>query len=302
LTDGEDSVLVIFWVALYFVLVLAALAWWFVPGVREFTERGTAAAMSRARRAAGIFQRSGEPDRSAERGGSFAEMRGGLVAAAGTLREHRLWLLTGLTLIVLVPAIALLVRHFWRFDGFDHRQGRAENPQVAALLRGEQLVPPAPLPPELFLTREVERARPMTADANRQWELLDADFRQRLLAVFKRMREQHGLEMVLIEGYRSPQRQAQLAGFGRAVTLAGPEESWHQFGLAADCAFLFDGKIVISETDPRAAAGYALYGEMAKLFGLQWGGAWRSIKDLGHVELRVQGVMQKSGQPSPPGT
>src|SRR5690606_37124766 len=119
------------------------------------------------------------------------------------------------------------------------------NSQIAALLQGEQLVPPPPLPPEMFSTLEVERVRPMIRHASREWALLDEVFRQRLLVVFRVMKEQHGYDMVLLEGYRSPERQAQLAAMGGQVTQAGAFRSYHQYGLAADCAFLKNGRIVI---------------------------------------------------------
>ncbi len=32
--------------------------------------------------------------------------------------------------------------------------------------------------------------------------------------------------------------------------------------------------------------GYGHYGEVAKSLGLVWGGDWRNLRDLGHVELR----------------
>ncbi|TDM08527.1 MAG: hypothetical protein C4K60_03555 [Ideonella sp. MAG2] len=79
---------------------------------------------------------------------------------------------------------------------------------------------------------------------------------------------------------------------GGHVTRAGGGQSYHQYGLAADCAFLRNGKVVISEADPWAAKGYELYGQMAQSVGMVWGGSWRSIKDLGHVELRRPGVIK----------
>ena len=63
-------------------------------------------------------------------------------------------------------------------------------------------------------------------------------------------------------------------------------QSYHQYGLAADSAFYRNGKLVISEKDPWAMRGYQLYGKTAQEVGLVWGGSWKSIKDLGHVELR----------------
>jgi peptidoglycan L-alanyl-D-glutamate endopeptidase CwlK len=110
--------------------------------------------------------------------------------------------------------------------------------------------------------------------------------------VFKIMKEKHGYEMVLIEGYRSPERQNMLAGFGSSVTNAAAFQSYHQYGLAGDCAFLRNGKLVISEKDPWAMEGYRLYGEVAGSVGLTWGGNWK-LMDFGHTEYRMPGVMKR---------
>ncbi len=184
----------------------------------------------------------------------------------------------------------------WWFGGLvlfsfsDEDQGLIVDRQIALLLEGEQLVPPAPLPPEAFTTREVEMVRPDAVYASRDWLRLNEEFRQRLLVAFKLMKERHGYEMALIEGYRSPERQAQLAAQGSHVTHAGANMSYHQYGLAADSAFLRDGRIVISERDPWAMRGYELYGEIAEQLGLTWGGRWKLL-DYGHVELRRAGVL-----------
>jgi peptidoglycan L-alanyl-D-glutamate endopeptidase CwlK len=168
--------------------------------------------------------------------------------------------------------------------------------QIAALLKGEQLVPPTALPPLAFSTQEVELVRPMLASASRNWGLLHPDFSQRLLLIFKVMKEQHGYDMAILEGYRSPARQDLLASMGGQVTNARAFQSWHQYGLAADCAFLRDGKLVISEKDPWAMRGYQLYGEVAESLGMTWGGRWKMM-DFGHTELRLRGVMQRNDAP-----
>ena len=223
-------------------------------------------------------------------------------AGRNWVSQRRPWLLAGAALLVAGPliAVAFALRGFLSLDGYDHRLSRSVNDQVAMLLRGEQLVPPAALPPELFITPEIERAIPMIRIASRQWDLLDGDFRQRMLVVFKLMKEQHGIDMVLLEGYRSPERQAQLAALGGHVTRAGAYESYHQYGLAADCAFLRDGRIVIAEQDPWVAAAYAHYGEVARSVGLTWGGGWQSIRDFGHAELRREGVLPKRAEAQGP--
>lgn len=170
----------------------------------------------------------------------------------------------------------------------------APDPVIAELLRGERLVAPAPMPPELFSTREVDRDRQQIAFASREWNLLDADFRQRLLAVYHLM-AQRGYQMTLLEGYRSPERQAALAALGKHVTHAGAYQSYHQYGLAADSAFYKDGKLLISEKDPWAMEGYRLYGQYAESVGLVWGGKWQML-DFGHVELRRRESVDKSRQ------
>ncbi len=189
-------------------------------------------------------------------------------------------------MLAALPMLAAALRWWHPFDGYDHTVSHHVNNQVASLLAGEQLVPPQPLPPALFATPDVESARPLAATASREWALLEPEFRQRLLMVMQIMRDRHGIDMVLLEGFRSEARQAQLAAVQPPITLAAAGASWHQMGLAADCAFVFDGRIVISEKDPRAARAYALYGDVAQSLGLMWGGTWRNLVDLGHVELR----------------
>lgn len=127
-------------------------------------------------------------------------------------------------------------------------------------------------------------------NADRNWKKMNSEFVQRLLTVYKVMSDQYGYDMVLLEGYRSPGRQASLLKKGTHVTNAGSYKSYHQFGLAADSAFIRNGKIVISEKDPWAMRGYELYGKVAKSAGLVWGGDWRMM-DFGHVELRKKGVL-----------
>jgi peptidoglycan L-alanyl-D-glutamate endopeptidase CwlK len=124
---------------------------------------------------------------------------------------------------------------------------------------------------------------------DRKWDKINPRYKQRLLMVFKIMKEQHGYELVLLEGYRSPSRQNMLAG-NPNTTKAKGYQSYHQFGLAADVAFKRNGKVVITERDPWAMRGYELYGQVAESVGLTWGGRWKSIKDYGHTEYRMLGL------------
>lgn len=141
-----------------------------------------------------------------------------------------------------------------------------------------------------MLTSHIHHGHINIKNADRNWKKMNSEFVQRLLTVYKVMSDQYGYDMVLLEGYRSPQRQARLLKKGSHVTQAGSYKSYHQFGLAADSAFIRNGKIVISEKDPWAMQGYKLYGKVAKSAGLVWGGDWRMM-DLGHVELRKKGVL-----------
>ncbi|MGC4076220.1 MAG: M15 family metallopeptidase [Rubrivivax sp.] len=145
---------------------------------------------------------------------------------------------------------------------------------------------PRAVPTPTVWTREPAPAPAAGADIDRDWARLQPQFRHRLLTLLDLARERHGYEVVLLEGYRSPARQAQLAALGPTTTQAAPERSRHQSGLAADLAFVRDGRLQLSERDPWTLQAYRHLGEIATTLGLQWGGDWASLRDLGHVEWR----------------
>ena len=275
-------------VFLFFALGSMALALLFLPGAREWAQLRLQRGLSAGSSATGA---------AATAGGRGLRTAGGRAAEAATttqrwLSQQGAWIAGTLALMAAVPLAAWLLRSWVPLEGYDHTAAPAIDQRVLAALAGEQLVAPLPLPPEMFSTPDLERARPLIRFASREWALLDEAFRQRLLLVFKRMHDLHGYELVLLEGYRSPQRQAQLAALGTQVTQAGAWESFHQYGLAADVAFRQGQRIVVSERDPWAMRGYELYGEVARSVGLTWGGGWRSLRDYGHVELRHRGVLR----------
>lgn len=221
----------------------------------------------------------------------LAPQRHGSVVKLGRLVRQR-WMVAVVGGCLFAPPllVALLSGPRPALPGYDQGE-MVPDAQVAALLRGERLVAPPALPPLVFTSAEVTQVRPMLAEASRNWGMMHPEFQRRLLAAFQIMRERHGYEMALLEGYRSPERQDRLAAMGKGVTSARAFQSYHQFGLAADCAFLRDGKLVISEQDPWAMRGYRLYGEVAESLGLTWGGRWKMM-DFGHAELRLRGVTQ----------
>ncbi|WP_414639451.1 M15 family metallopeptidase [Achromobacter sp.] len=274
---------------LYFLLAIGVSALFVFPSLREAMARGMRALAQGIRQ--GVTRGAGHAGGAVD--GSAQALRAGFGKAGGAFSAYRWHIAAGLLVVLLPSLFAFVMRHNHTFVYEDRTAG--PDPRIQALLTGERLVPPPPLPPEAFTTREVELVRPNLGGASRDWNLLDADYRQRLLAAYRVMREEHGYEMVLIEGYRSPDRQAELAKMGSHVTNAGAYQSYHQFGLAADSAFLRDGKVVVSEKDPWAMRGYELFGETAERVGLTWGGRWKMM-DFGHTELRRPGVMRRNGE------
>ncbi|MEC5164088.1 MULTISPECIES: M15 family metallopeptidase [unclassified Janthinobacterium] len=274
-------------VVLYF--LLACLVSWLAlfPAGRDMAMALVAKMEARLSRRVGHMAQRGNQGVAALRQSSAASAQGAL----GFFRRHYLACLAGAAVVCLPPLVALMVSGKNMLGGYDVSV-REMNGQVADLLQGEQLVPPTAPPPLVFVTQEVAQLRPLLASASRNWTLLNPDYAQRLLLVFKIMKEQHGYDMAILEGYRSPERQNMLAAMGSNVTNAAAFQSWHQYGLAADCAFLRDGKLVISEKDPWAMRGYRLYGEVAASVGMTWGGNWKMM-DFGHTELRLPGVMKR---------
>jgi len=274
-------------VTVYFI-VACAVSWMILfPAGREFVLNALAGIGTRLGRRAGALAQQRLRDAGTVR-------TNGLAAAGrltGFLRDHWLACSAGGALVVLPPLAALLLAERPTLSAYESVD-RPVNTQVADLLQGEQLVPPPPLPPLVFATAEVAQERPMLVSASRDWAMMNAEYTQRLLTVFRIMKERYGYDMAILEGYRSPARQDALAAMGSSVTNARAWQSWHQYGLAADCAFLRNGKLVITEKDPWAMRGYQLYGEVAESVGLTWGGRWKMM-DLGHTELRLPGVRKR---------
>jgi len=273
-------------IALLYVCLASGLAWLVLfPSGRAWMSRGMHAMRGLAA-CAGAWGHAGTRAAGAMRDSVTLSLRERVVQG---VRRHQVLLAIGAPAVLIPSLLALALSNPAMLPVYEGSTALPDE-QVAALLAGEQLVPPVALPPSVFTTAEVELVRPMLVGASRNWGLLHPDFSGRLLLAFKIMKEQHGYEMALLEGYRSPARQDELAASGGHVTNARAFQSWHQYGLAADCAFLRDGKLVISEKDPWAMRGYQLYGQVAESLGLTWGGRWKMM-DFGHIELRMRGVM-----------
>jgi peptidoglycan LD-endopeptidase CwlK len=74
---------------------------------------------------------------------------------------------------------------------------------------------------------------------------------------------------------------------GKLATNAIPGLSWHQWGEAVDCCWLVNGRPVWDLTSVvNNINGYDIYGEEAKLLGLDCGLYWESFVDAPHVQFR----------------
>lgn len=117
----------------------------------------------------------------------------------------------------------------------------------------------------------------------------------RLLALEGTMRDR-GIHMVRWETLRTAERQAELKS--RGASRAGPGESPHEWGLAADYVLdvervpvrrrAWGSKMVLDAWDhesPRAVATWAAFGQAVRDVGLVWGGDWPNFVDRPHVEL-----------------
>jgi peptidoglycan L-alanyl-D-glutamate endopeptidase CwlK len=93
--------------------------------------------------------------------------------------------------------------------------------------------------------------------------------------------EQAGLRMKRFETYRGVKRQAFLyakgrTAEGRIVTMAQPNESPHNFGLAADYVFLTGGG------QPTWEGPWDKFTALVKKIGLISGGSWH---DFAHIQM-----------------
>ena len=110
---------------------------------------------------------------------------------------------------------------------------------------------------------------------------LDSKF-QKKLVLFEGKLAEHGIKVIMTWGYRSTADQNALYAKGRTapgsvVTNAKGGYSWHNFGFAADYAFVIDGKVTWN-------GPWDLFGKFAKECGLEWGGGWKTMKDRPHVQ------------------
>ncbi|WP_240315082.1 M15 family metallopeptidase [Chromobacterium haemolyticum] len=263
------------------VLLLSWLGWKFFLGQPRILEgnRSPKPVLTGAEALGALA--AGRPEKRNEKPAvSAAFLRASRRVPSVAARYWRVWLpVVSLLLVALAVAITLKLNRFHRSPEFEVSE-YAQGMRIKQTLLEEKLVPPPPLPPEAFVNVIAER--PSLGHADRDWSKLNPEFVQVVLRVMERMKAR-GFPMVLLEGYRSPERQDSLAGQATLVTKAKGGQSKHQYGLAVDLAPIREGKVVISERDPWAMQAYNALGEEATAAGLTWGGNW-SFKDFGHIE------------------
>ncbi|MFB5761017.1 M15 family metallopeptidase [Paenibacillus medicaginis] len=104
-----------------------------------------------------------------------------------------------------------------------------------------------------------------------------------------------GIPIVITQGLRTITEQNELYAQGRTkpgqvVTNAKGGYSFHNFGVAVDFALLLpDGRSVSWDTsrDGNAdrKADWMQVVEIGKALGFEWGGDWKSFKDMPHFEM-----------------
>lgn len=113
-------------------------------------------------------------------------------------------------------------------------------------------------------------------------------------------RESTGNDLLLTCTHRSVEEQQKLYAQGRTTTgqrvtnVDGITHlSNHNYtpARAVDVAVVVHGKVSWSPAD------YAPLGELAKRYGLVWGGSWRTFKDYPHLELPEGAVTEMTPAP-----
>lgn len=111
---------------------------------------------------------------------------------------------------------------------------------------------------------------------------LDPEFVQRLKH-FEAEMKNRGIPVRITSGFRTFEEQDALYAQGRTkrgpiVTNSRGGWSWHNYGLAADYAFVQGNGLVWN-------GPWRIFGAIARNNGLEWGGDWKGFKDRPHLQL-----------------
>lgn len=115
---------------------------------------------------------------------------------------------------------------------------------------------------------------PMIADL----KSLHPFFRDKIVELIKRC-EAQGIELAVVESFRTHAKQAEYFGMGRKYTRSKGGKSKHQYGLAVDVVPIVDSVAVWDNV-----ALWKKIGVAGEKLGLRWGGRWRAPYDPAHFE------------------
>lgn len=115
---------------------------------------------------------------------------------------------------------------------------------------------------------------PMITDLNS----LHPFFRDRVIELIDACKKK-GIELAVVETYRTPSKQHEYKTMGKKYTSSGAGKSKHQYGLAIDVVPIVDSAAVWDN-----ALLWRKIGLVGEKLGLRWGGRWRKPYDPGHFE------------------
>jgi hypothetical protein len=115
---------------------------------------------------------------------------------------------------------------------------------------------------------------PMIADLHS----LHPYFRDKISQLIRNCKKK-GIELAIVESYRTHAKQSEYFGMGRKYTRSAGGKSKHQYGLAVDVVPVIDSVAVWDNL-----ALWRKIGTEGEKLGLRWGGRWRSPFDPAHFE------------------
>lgn len=115
---------------------------------------------------------------------------------------------------------------------------------------------------------------PMIADVHS----LHPFFRDKIIQLIKNCKAK-GIELAVVESYRTHAKQSEYYGMGRKYTRSAGGKSKHQYGLAVDLVPMIDS---VAQWDNVAL--WRKVGVEGEKLGLRWGGRWKSPYDPAHFE------------------
>lgn len=123
---------------------------------------------------------------------------------------------------------------------------------------------------------------------SRKLEDLNPTVREKALKMEKQCEHELGIDLVFTSTYRDNESQDSLYAIGRTVkgakvTNAKAGYSWHNFRLAFDVVPVRNGKPIWKTTGEEGKL-WAEIGRIGKECGLEWGGDFKSLKDLPHFQ------------------